>query len=502
MKRIFLAALCLVSTTASGMTYVEKAHLTMTSPGWHAALRETLLDQQLALPVAERINGKLQFTGFYHEVLNEKNLAEYFGMSNAATGKNNDYIGVDPTNSNELLHTLDLIHNHGQSSASDVGLRDRVQMRPWRRAFGGTVEYHQKLGGACSRLGLRFGMPFAESKTRLSPKSILDIAREATLPGTTTTVSLLDFLAGNVSGDDSAGNAQSALAKMKVTTDDQKKLDLGNPGFSVHFRFCDRPQGYVDGSAGVIIPLGTEPTGEFKFEPTVGNGRHWGFSCGVSAHAALSETCESRFEIVARAKYRYLFAGDETRAPYFQYAGGSMPAWPHYILMGKQGSTTLFPAANVLTKKYRITPGHQLDVVGGFAYDNSRLRFEIGGSILFRDQEKAEVIEWDNDTYAVADYSYDSSSANTFDYQTDGYSLKGLENAPAAERAINSTSLLMSSIQTPRTIVYAMHASMGYAVESCKYPIVFGAGFGRDVLASNNAWAKEWIAWANLGANF
>lgn len=62
-------------------------------------------------------------------------------------------------------------------------------------------------------------------------------------------------------------------------------------------------------------PTGNRPTGEFFFEPIVGNGHHWELGAGVSAHAVLWRGCESdaTFNVYLEGNVEHLFKACQTR---------------------------------------------------------------------------------------------------------------------------------------------------------------------------------------------
>ncbi len=63
------------------------------------------------------------------------------------------------------------------------------------------------------------------------------------------------------------------------------------------------------------IPTGTLPTGEFLFEPVVGNGHHWELGAGFSGHILFWEDddTDGTFGFYADANITHLFKNSQCR---------------------------------------------------------------------------------------------------------------------------------------------------------------------------------------------
>jgi hypothetical protein len=159
-------------------------------------------------------------------------------------------------------------------------------------------------------------------------------------------------------------------------------------------------------------PTGNRPTGEFFFEPIVGNGHHWELGGGVSAHAVLWRGCESdaTFNVYLEGNVEHLFKSCQTRV--FDLKG---KANSRYMLAQKLGDVTdglagnddttgiatsptpataqfaneFAPVANLTSSKVDVKVAVQGDVAIKLAYGNGcGFTWDIGYEFWGRSCEK------------------------------------------------------------------------------------------------------------------
>lgn len=484
--RITFPLLIITSLQATTETYWGKTFLRARAPGSGLLMR----------PLTSGVRGSastgpegisLQATPFYQWSHNRSDLGKYFGMLNETTDTIDDYIGVDSDGTTELLYSGDIIHGTDRTGApTDQKLRDSVQLRPERKLFGVRLDCCIDLGST-DELQLRVGFPVLHVKTSLGARSTSTNQRQATLPGLSTKVTLLDYLAGNVTNL-STNYLQEALARMKILSDGTSLNGMGDIEAALSWCAFARERGAARIAVVGTIPIQKLPNGTQLFEPQTTNGGHVGIGLGLYSRFAISDNPSHNTTFFADVEFRYFFRNDEIRAPLFTHDGTTPAAWPLLLLGGEYGQKGTFPLANKLTQECHVKPGALLEASLGLNIANHVASLSLGYNLYARAAEKVELISWDDDTYGAVDYNYDTANnfAGTYAYP--------------ANQFINTNHLLPAYAQTPTQISHRIFASLSLQPANNRY--FFGLGSFGDIYSHNNASLKEIGIWARAGMSF
>lgn len=154
------------------------------------------------------------------------------------------------------------------------------------------------------------------------------------------------------------------------------------------------------------IPTGSRPTGEFLFEPIVGNGHHGELGMGVCAHWRFWQDacCDRSFGLFLNAYATHLFATHQRRT--FDLKGKPLSRYmlamrvrPQVddLLIGVNGAfeqpTMQFknvyaPVANFSTINVFVGSPVQLDIALKCAYIRENIEFDLGYNLWYRSCER------------------------------------------------------------------------------------------------------------------
>ncbi|MFC1854827.1 hypothetical protein ACFLY6_03115 [Candidatus Dependentiae bacterium] len=362
---------------------------------------------------------RISVTPFYRWSHNKADIGKYFGMNNDATGQIDDFIEVDTDSASALGNSADFIHDYAGTATK---LKDKVLLRPQRKAYGARIDMCADLDES-GDLQLKIGIPLMRVQTSLNPESIDGSAVAGEVPGMGKTATLLNFLAGNVKNL-STDNKQNPLEKMKAPETYQSKMGFSDAEWSISSILVNKANHQV--RLGIIgtLPINKTPEGEFWFEPLLSNGKHVSVGVEFLGHLILFKTKSWNSNLFFDAEYKYFFKGAETRTLLYKNAAGEYSAWPVLTLGGEIGQKGVFPLANVLTKEYDVKPGALMEGAFGINLKRKSVRLTFGYAPMLRLKETIEIPAWDEETYAVSNYSYDTTddftTSDAFSLAADG----------------------------------------------------------------------------------
>ncbi|MCK4517729.1 hypothetical protein KAT92_03065, partial [Candidatus Babeliales bacterium] len=483
MKRIvhgLLAALVIVGS-ATATTHTNKSFFAPRPHNPNLAMEQTTWHKQTALIDDDKFCGTIQATGFYDNSQNEKDLGQFFGVTNTRNSNSiDDFIdvasflayGAGGNPAKVHLITEDLFHNHNYTTQKSK-LADKIMLRPDHESYGLRLDYHQKLDNFIKGLFFKVTMPIVHAKTSLGYSSTAAtpnkqlLAKGGTLSGASK--SLTDFLTGNVANTD-AHDKQGALTKMKWHNSNSE-TGIADIDVTLGYNFLYKNDRHANVNIGLTIPTGNDPDGNFLWEAVVGNGGHWALGAGVDAGFQIWKDEDKSLDILFAANYRYLFESDEKRCPDFTpttTSGNTHKMFSRYILGGKlnqAGGTALVPLANLITRDFDVTPGSQFDGMIDLAFNWGNWTFDLGYNLFAKEQED---IDWTgaeiNNIYAVSSWGYDT--ANKFD------TVAPINNAIA----IPKTAYDLGSITHPSVLTHKIFGGVGHAFNSWEYPLMLGVG--------------------------
>lgn len=502
MKRLvhgLLAALVIVGS-ATATTHTNKSFFAPRPHNPNLAMEQTTWHKQTALIDDDKFGGTIQATGFYDHSQNDKDLGQFFGVTNTRNSNSiDDFIDVEAyavVGAATKVHLLaeDIFHNYVYATpATNSTLADRITLRPDHESYGLRLDYHQKLDNFVKGLFFKVTMPIVHVKTSLGYSSTAATSSKQTTGGTALK-SLEDFLTGNVVNT-SVHNKQNALTKMKWHNSNSE-TGIADIDIMLGYNFLYKNDRHVNVNVGLTIPTGNDPNGNFLWEAVVGNGGHWALGAGVDAGFQIWKDEDKSLDILFAANYRYLFESNETRCPDFtstNTAGANTKMYSRYILGGRLNqvaTTALFPLANEITRDFDVTPGSQFDGMIDLAFNWGNWTFDLGYNVFAKEQED---VDWTgdeiNNIYAVAGWGY--NTANAFTAGAPGYSAV----------AIPKTGYDLDSITHPSVFTHKIFGGVGHAFNSWEYPLMLGIGGSWEFETDNDA-LEQWSLWAKLGLTF
>jgi hypothetical protein len=237
------------------------------------------------------------------------------------------------------------------------------------------------------------------------------------------------------------GQMQTPLRAGKICGK-QTKVGFAEMQLALGYNFVNQENGHAGLNIRGSIPTGTRPTGEFLFEPVIGNGKHAELGVGFTGHVLIWEKDgEQELSFFADVNLTHQFKSHQCRS--FDFCAtptcsidsccttcassnsriGSACCCPpnfasRYILLKEfdaQGDYTnrLIPAVNVTTRYCSVSVDFQADLAAMFGYTYKGFVFDVGYNGWFRSKEKITL---------------------TSDLPKNTYALKGIQNVAAPDQ--------------------------------------------------------------------
>lgn len=201
----------------------------------------------------------------------------------------------------------------------------------------------------------------------------------------------------------------SCCDSLVATTIADLRTELG-------WNFINKPHGHWGLNLQAAFPTGTRPSAQYMFNPVVGNGKHWEFGGGTTAHVIFWECgeLEKSLSLNLDANFTYMFPNREQRTYDLQAKELS-----RFMLAAREGANvavvgalagsldngTTFstpcgqfkyeytPVANLTTFDIRVRNSIQLDMALWFNYTNNNLSVDLGYNLWFRACDRIDMVE-------------------------------------------------------------------------------------------------------------
>jgi hypothetical protein len=140
----------------------------------------------------------------------------------------------------------------------------------------------------------------------------------------------------------------------------------------------------------VVAPTGTQPNGEYLFEPIIGNGKHWELGGGITSHLQLWKDPVRKYtlDMHINANITHLFNSRQQRV--FDLKG--FGPLSRYLLVEKinepVATLNVSPAANLTCRTVNVSAAIQADAVVMFSYAREFLTVDFGYDFWTRTCEK------------------------------------------------------------------------------------------------------------------
>lgn len=129
------------------------------------------------------------------------------------------------------------------------------------------------------------------------------------------TSNFTSFITGK-DAPENAGITFHKLANAKMSCRAERLTKLSDIQLAIGYNILQKKRYHVGFSLRTAVPTGNAPTGEFLFEPIIGNGHHWELGGGLSAHVLLWE-CEATGEhagVYFDANITHMFTSAQCRS--------------------------------------------------------------------------------------------------------------------------------------------------------------------------------------------
>lgn len=519
-KRIVLTALTLIAsniccTIYANTKYSEKTFLATRPQGENSAMEYTTWHRHAYMRNVPARRTHLQVVPFYQKSEKSDDLGTYFGVKSA-----NDVHSFKVGNSLQLAaKTVDiendfLIHDSTNQIAPNMlsALSGTISFSPQQTLWGLRLDWFQDIGHVFGDFFFRVSTPVvhASNKMRMSILNPTDavVQVDPAGGGTNENFSLQEFFTGQVSVNETAAstNLQNPLTKGKIANK-RERTGFADIDFSLGYKVHECQSHHIFVSVDGTLPTGNKATGEYLFEPIIGNGNHFALGGSVDAGATAWENCWGSLRVVGSMRYKYLFENTQQRLLGLQIndPAGTSRKFGQYYLIGditnngaNQTNKPLFPAANILAQNVMVTPGHTIDGLVMLSAHACHWTIDLGYNLFWKNDERVVMKDtFPSDTYGIANPIYDTSAA--FDPATEVF-------APInPSTPNNATPYAVVDINSAKTPTIVTHKIVGGLAYSCKsydrYPWSIGLG-GSYEFQTDNDGLENYAFWAKANLSF
>jgi len=402
----------------------------------------------------------LQSIPFYSHSTNERGLGRYFGLnkSNVITfGQDTTVAGVD-FDSDLLIH---------DPTAGGTPVTGNLELRPDRERFGVHADWLQRLSFISKNLFFNISVPVTHIEHQMNPR-VFDES-EGKIDTTGDSKGLLDYFSGNLEQTQST-RIQEKLKFAKIAGSHSK---TGVEDVVVSFAYQPTARSrkdYFVRSIHVSIPTGNKPTGEFLFEPILGNAGKWGVGVSIEDKIKLYENDNWLIDVVTNADLTAFFSNTQKRTIGMRTHDNQVIGWSQHYLLGENGIKGVKPAANILTRDVDVSSYITFDTGIGFDIHYKKLLFNVGYNFFARSAETVSVKSWPEDTYGVVTREY---------LTTDNF-----DSGEIVGAFISKSMLETGCAETPDVLTHKFSGALSYVFDgSC--PFMLGLGGAYEFIQRN-----------------
>lgn len=165
----------------------------------------------------------------------------------------------------------------------------------------------------------------------------------------------------------------------------------------VGWNYWDTDDSHVGGFFQFVVPTGNKPDPRYIFSPVIGNGHHYEFGGGITAHSILWYGCgDQSIGIYVEGNVTHLFKNTQVRS--FDFCSNGPLS--RYLLLKEIDTVSnmtnaytgnLINAINVTTRNATIDIAVKGDVSLKFAYRNAGLGLDLGYNFYGLSKEKVTI---------------------------------------------------------------------------------------------------------------
>ncbi|MGD1997767.1 MAG: hypothetical protein PVJ92_02515 [Candidatus Dependentiae bacterium] len=425
----------------------------------------------------EFLDGTLQVTGFYEQLLTSKKVGKFLGVAPTNTEYNLVHIAPDTVVAAKGADAINNHFVHADPTAPANTAAVKLQLSPSYIYYGALPSLDLKLP-FWSNWYVGAQLPVADCRTNVHRA---EKQASSSNPG-----ELLNYFAGTYASEASTHRQE------KIGTgifDATLKQQSGMPHVDVWLRkeLFTWPRLAIHGKALLTVPL-IEPAGATHLHgPTLGSNGHWAASGQLRAVIKVWEKYSKAVELHAGADLRYVLGAKEQRIMPLSTDVVAHP-FGHYALLTHvthAANEPLVPAINRLTKKVMVTPGLQYEMHSSLRYRTLRWQLEAGYTFVHEAAESLGSFKWEDDTYRLAGSTYNTTQS--YAAQTgvgNAFTAVALQNG-SSHTFLQKTDLAPARAGHPERELHTMWGQIVYRVKNKYAPLSFHAGIAGTASGSS-----------------
>jgi hypothetical protein len=294
--------------------------------------------------------------------------------------------------------------------------------------------------------------------------------------------------------------------KKSVTKLSDIELKLG-------YEFFSNCADYFEAYVGVVVPVGRKPTGEFVFEPVVGQ-HHFGVMFGAAYGVELYHCNDTTYRWEVEYNGRYLFSDTQMRSfdlknkPWSRYQ-------MVYLTPNALNPSAQFPATegiNIFTQPLKVTAGLAQTLNIALVVQRCAFEWEAGYNVWARQEEKVRLkhpwrsgpglvrVTVDSDATPVLEITLDDRFIDRDGTIGEVFPPDApvMVTPATATTIIHESDLDLATAAHPAALSQTVYATVGYNFENCRHPMMVALGASYEFSGVNTA-LNRWMAWGKWG---
>ncbi len=302
------------------------------------------------------------------------------------------------------------------------------------------------------------------------------------------------------------------------------KTGVADIEVKIGYEWIQQEPFHLESYLGILIPTGNSPSGEYLFEPIVGQGRHWGITFGNAIGVEIwhDEVKDRTLRVEYTGHTQYLFSQTQCRTvdlvgkPWSRYMelyrNLAQATVASTLANSTQAANFATPGVNLLTLPMKVRPGFSNNTTVAAVFSTAKFQFEGGYNLYVRQSECLKLAcPWLRgpaiknhiglgDTNPVRDITGNPRLENITVNSTPGTGNR-IALGDYKVNYIEAEDLDLNSAASPCMISQTVYVAAGYTTPDRDMPI-FGNIGGSYEFSNNNAVVERWTIWGKLGLSF
>lgn len=435
------------------------------------------------------LDGTLQVTGFYEQLLASKEVGKFVGVAPTNTEYNIVHIAPDTVVTAKGADAVNnyFVHSDPTAPANTAALK--LQLSPSYIYYGALPSLEMKLP-FWSNWYVGAQVPVVDCRTNVHRAEKQAISSN---PG-----ELLNYFAGTYASEAST-HRQEKIGH--VLFDATLKQQSGTPHIDVWLRkeLWTFPRLAIHGKALLTVPLIEPASDKYLHGPTLGSNGHWAVGGELQSVVKIWEKYGKAVQLHLGGQARYVLGAKESRV---MPLATSVVAHPfgHYALLThitQAADEPLIPAVNRLSKKVTVTPGLQYELKASLRYRTTRWQIEAGYTFAHDDAEKLSSFKWEDDTYRLAGSAYNTTQSYAAQTGVGSAFVQVALQDGSSHTFLQKTDLAPARAGHPERELHTAWGQIVYHVKNKYAPLSFHAGIAGTASGSSFV-GHAFSAWGGL----